>query len=222
MQVEVLMSKDSELQQAILAEFEWEPSVTSGHIGVTANAGVVTLSGHVDSYASKLAAETAARKVKGVKAVAEEIEVRLPFEATRTDDEIAAAAIGRLAWNVSIPRDSITVKVEKGWVTLTGQVDHWYQKDAAEQDISPLMGVVGVSNQATILPRVNASNLRQDIALALHRSWFSEPDQIHVTAEGGHVWLTGRVHSVHERLVAGTTAWSSPGATMVENELSVV
>jgi osmotically-inducible protein OsmY len=221
-QVEIPMSSDSELQQAVMAEFAWEPSVTAAHIGVTANAGVVTLSGHVNSYASKLAAETAARRVKGVKAVAEEIEVRLPFEATRTDDEIAAAAVERLAWNISIPRDRISVKVEKGWVTLTGQVDFWYEKDAAEQDIKPLMGVVGVSNQATILPRVDAPNLRDDIALALHRSWFSEPDEIHVTAEGGHVWLTGRVHSFHERLVAGTTAWSAPGATMVENNLSVI
>ncbi len=216
------MSEDRDLQQAVLAEFNWEPSVTAAHIGVTANAGVVTLSGHVDSYAGKLAAETAARRVKGVKALAEEIEVRLPFDVRRTDDEIAAAAIERIAWNVAIPQDSITVKVEKGWVTLTGQVDFWYQKDAAEQEIRPLMGVTGVSNQATIKPAVNARNLREDIALALHRSWFSHPDQIHVTSEGGHVWLTGSVHSFHERQVAGTTAWSSPGATMVENDLAVV
>ena len=216
------MLDDSELQQAVLAEFKWEPSVTAAHIGVTANAGVVTLSGHVDTYAGKLAAETAARRVKGVKAVAEEIEVRLPFDVRRTDDEIAGAAIDRLAWNVSIPRDSIMVKVEKGWVTLTGQVDFWYQKDAAEQDVRPLMGVVGVSNQATIMPRVDASNLREDISRALHRSLFAEPDQIHVTAEGGHVWLTGSVHSFHERQVAGTTAWSATGATMVENDLAVV
>ena len=117
------MSQDSQLQQSILAEFDWEPSVTAGHIGVTASGGVVTLSGHVDSYAKKLAAETAARRVKGVKAVAEEIEVRLPFETKRSDEEIAAAAVSRLAWNVSVPRDSIGVKVEDGWVTLTGQVD---------------------------------------------------------------------------------------------------
>jgi osmotically-inducible protein OsmY len=216
------MSRDSELQQAVLAEFDWEPSVTAAHIGVTANAGVVTLSGHVESYASKLAAETAARRVKGVKALAEEIEVRLPFDTRRTDDEIAAAAIDRIAWNVAIPRDSITVTVEKGWVTLTGQVDFWYQKDAAEQEVRPLMGVIGVSNQASIKPRLDASNLREDITHALHRSWFSQPDQIHVTAKGGHVWLTGHVHSAHERQVAGTTAWSTPGATMVENDLAVV
>ena len=216
------MSEDSELQKAVLAEFDWEPSVTAGHIGVTANAGVVTLSGHVDSYAGKLAAETAARRVKGVKALAEEIEVRLPFDARRTDDEIAAAAIGRIAWNVAIPRDSVSVKVERGWVTLSGQVDFWYQKEAAEQEVRPLMGVTGVSNQATINPRVDATNLGEDIALALHRSWFAHPDLIHVTAEGGHVWLTGIVHSHHERQLASTTAWSASGTTMVENDLAVV
>ena len=117
------MSHDSKLQQAVLAEFEWEPSVTAAHIGVTANKGVVTLTGHVENYAQKLAAETAARRVKGVKTVAEEVEVRLPFDETRGDDEIAAAAIDRLAWGVSVPRDSVKVKVEKGWVTLSRQLD---------------------------------------------------------------------------------------------------
>jgi osmotically-inducible protein OsmY len=216
------VSRDSELQQAVLAEFNWESSVTAAYIGVTANAGVVTLSGHVESYAGKLAAETAALRVKGVKALAEEIEVRLPFDVRRTDDETAAAAIDRIAWNVAIRRDSITVMVEKGWVTLTGQVDFWYQKDAAEQEIRPLMGVTGVSNQASIKPRVDAANLREDITHALHRAWFAHPEQIHVTAEGGHVWLTGSVHSFHERQVASTTAWSAPGTTNVENELAVV
>jgi osmotically-inducible protein OsmY len=216
------VSRDSELQQAVLAEFNWESSVTAAYIGVTANAGVVTLSGHVESYAGKLAAETAALRVKGVKALAEEIEVRLPFDVRRTDDETAAAAIDRIAWNVAIRRDSITVMVEKGWVTLTGQVDFWYQKDAAEQEIRPLMGVTGVSNQASIKPRVDAANLREDITHALRRAWFAHPEQIHVTAEGGHVWLTGSVHSFHERQVASTTAWSAPGTTNVENELAVV
>ena len=216
------MSQDSQLQQSVLAEFDWEPSVTAGHIGVTASGGVVTLSGHVDSYAKKLAAETAARRVKGVKAVAEEIEVRLPFETKRSDEEIAAAAVSRLAWNVSVPRDSIGVKVENGWVTLTGQVDWWYQKDAVEQDIRPLQGVRGVSNQTTIKPRVDAANLSDEITHALHRSWFFDPDQVHVRAEGGKIVLTGTVHSSYERQVAARTAWSAPGATNVENHLAVV
>jgi osmotically-inducible protein OsmY len=215
------MSQDSQLQQAVLAEFDWEPSVTAGHIGVTANEGVITLSGHVDNYAKKHAAETAARRVKGVKAVAEEIEVRLPFDATRSDADIAAAAIERLSWNVSVPKDSVQVKVEKGWVTLTGQVDWWFQKEAAEHDIRPLHGVIGVSNQATVKPRVNTANLSDDITHALHRSWFFDPEAVHVRADGGRVVLSGSVHSIYERQVAAQTAWAAPGATMVENDITV-
>jgi osmotically-inducible protein OsmY len=219
--MEKTMSQDTQLQQAVQDEFAWEPSVTPAHIGVTANAGVVTLTGHVDSYAGKFAAESAARRVKGVKAVAEEIEVRLPFEHRRGDDEIAAAAIERLMWNASIPRDSIKVKVEKGWGTLTGQVDWWYQQQAVQQDIRPLLGVVGVSNQTTIRARVDTVNLSEDITHALHRSWFFDPTEVHVSANGGRVKLTGTVHSDHERQVAATTAWSAPGATSVENDLAV-
>ena len=130
-----IMSSDNQLQQAVLAELKWEPSVTAAHIGVAANAGVVTLSGHVGSFAEKLAAEATARRVKGVKALAEEIEVRLPFATKKTDEEIAAAALGRLAWDVSVPNDAVKVKVEKGRITLTGQVDWQYQRQAAEHDV---------------------------------------------------------------------------------------
>jgi osmotically-inducible protein OsmY len=215
------MSQDSQLQQSVLAAFNWEPSVSAGHIGVTANAGVVTLSGHVDSYASKHAAETAARRVKGVRAVAEEIEVRLPFDTQRPDEDIAAAAIERLAWNVSVQPDSIQVKVEQGWVTLTGQVEWWYQKDAAERDIRPLHGVVGVSNQVVIKPHVDTSVLGDNIMRALHRSSFVDPTTVHVRADGGKVILSGTVQSFSERQVAAETAWSAPGATSVENDITV-
>lgn len=216
------MSQDAQLQQAVLDAFNWEPSVQAGHIGVTANAGVVTLSGHVDSYAKKLAAETAARRVRGVKAVAEEIVVRLPFDTSRSDEDIAAAAIERLSWNVSVPKDSVVVRVEDGWVTLTGQVDYWYQKDAVEQDVRPLHGVLGVSNQTTIKPHVDTSNLSDDITHALHRSWFFNPDNVHVRSDGGKVVLSGTVHSFDERQIAARTAWSAPGATSVVNDIAVV
>lgn len=215
------MSHDAKLQQAVLAEFKWEPSVTAAHIGVTADHGVVTLSGHVGSYAEKLAAETAARRVKGVRAVAEEIEVRLPFDAKRTDAEIAAAAVDRLLWNTSVPRHSVEVTVENGWVTLSGQLDWFYQREAVEQDVRPLLGVTGVSNQTTIRPHVDTSSLGDDITHALHRSWFFDPDTITVRAEGGKVILSGTVHSPHDRQVAAATAWSAPGATAVENEITV-
>lgn len=196
--------------------------MSAGHIGVTAKAGVVTLSGHVDSYAAKHAAETAARQVRGVRAVAEEIEVRLPLDTQRPDEDIAAAAIERLAWNVSVPTDSVQVKVEKGWVTLTGQMDWWYQKEAAEHDVRPLHGVVGVSNQVVIKTRVNPAGLSDDIMQALHRSWFFDPTTVHVRADGGKVVLTGSVHSFYERQVAADIARSAPGATSVENDIIVM
>ena len=159
----------------MLEELNWEPSVIAAHIGVAANAGVVTLTGHVESFAQKHAAETAVRRVKGVKAVAEEIEVRLPYETKRSDEEIAGAAIGRFEWDVAILRDTIKVTVDRGWVTLTGEVDWHYQKDAASMDVRSLFGVTGVSNQITIKPRVDAANLSDNIMHALHRSWFFDP-----------------------------------------------
>jgi osmotically-inducible protein OsmY len=216
------MSEDSKLQQAVLEELSWEPSVTAAHIGVSANAGVVTLTGHVDNYAAKSAAENAVRRVKGVRGVAEEMEVHLPMDTQRGDAAIAAAAIERLSWNVSVPRDAITVSVEKGWVALSGEVDWWYQKDAAEQDVRRLWGVVGVSNQVTIKPRVDTGGLSDDITHALHRSWFFDPDNVKVTAKGGRVKLTGTVRSWQERQTAASTAWAAPGAISVENDLAVV
>ncbi len=215
------MSQDSSLQQAVTAELGWEPSIIAAHIGVTAENGIVTLSGHVNSFVQKHAAEDAARRVKGVRAVAEEIEVRLEFDAKRGDDDIATAAINRLAWDMSVPRDAIKVKVEKGWVTLTGTVEWHYQKVAAASAIRPLMGVTGVSDQVTLRPRVSTGNISDDITHALHRSWFFDPDTIKVTASGGDIKLTGYVTSWHDRQVAAETAWAAPGATSVVNDLTV-
>jgi len=215
------MSNDNELKQAVLAELTWEPSVNVAHIGVTAKGGVVTLTGHVESFTEKQAAETATGRVKGVKAVAEEIEVRLPSEIKCGDEEIATAAIDRLAWDVSVPCNAVKVTVEKGRVTLTGQVEWYYQKEAAEQDVDGLLGVIGVSNTITIKPRVNALNLSDDIMSALRRSWF-DATTIKVTADGGKVRLTGTAHSWHERDVAASTAWAAPGATAVENNITVM
>jgi osmotically-inducible protein OsmY len=215
------MNYDIELQRAVQAELGWEPSVVAAHIGVAANAGVVTLTGHVENYASKFAAETAARRVKGVKAVAEEIEVKLLHDPKRSDEDIAAAAIDRLAWDVSIPRDAIQVKVENGWVTLTGQVDWHYQHEAAQQGVRSLHGLTGVSNQITIKPRVDVSNLSDDITHALNRSWYFDPRTIRVSAEAGKVRLTGTARSPHDRQTAAMTAWSAPGVTDVENDITL-
>jgi len=216
------MSNDTHLQLEVIAELNWEPSVAAAHIGVAANAGVITLTGEVESYAEKSAAETAARRVKGVVGVAQEIKVQLPFERERGDDQIAEAVLDRLAWDVSVPSDSVHVKVEQGWVTLSGVVDRHFQRQAAEQNVLRLHGVVGVSNQISIKPQINTANISNDISYALHRSWYPDPDAITVTAEGGKVRLSGNVHSWHAREVAAETAWGAPGATDVENLLFVV
>jgi osmotically-inducible protein OsmY len=216
------MSHDTELQRAVMAELNWEPSVSAAHIGVTAKGGVVTLSGHVESFVERHAAEDAASRVKGVKGVAEEIEVRLPFDIKRSDDEIAAAALNRLAWNASLPKDAIKVKVEKGIVTLTGHVDWHYQLVSAEADVRNLFGVVALFNEVKVKSKVDTANLSDSISTALHRNWFFDPKTVKVSAEGGSVKLTGTVHSWHDRDVAGTTAWSAPGATWVDNQITVV
>lgn len=215
------MSNDNELQKSVIAELNWEPSIKAAHIGVAANDGVVTLSGHVDTYMEKSIAEKAARRVKGVKAVAEEIEVKLAFDIQRTDEEIAAAALNRLEWDVEIPDDIIRIKVEKGWVTLTGEVEWHYQMEAAERDVRALHGVVGVSNQISLKPTANARDISDSIRHALHRSWF-DPKTITVSATGGNVHLTGTAHSWSDRQLAGATAWAAPGATAVRNDITIM
>ena len=214
------MSQDRQLQEAVLAELAWEPSITAAHIGVAADHGVVTLTGHVENWWQKHAAEKATSRVKGVKGVAEELEVHLPFSVKRTDEDIARAAIDRLGWEASVPHDAIKVKVEKGWVTLTGQVPWHFEKVAARRVVGGLMGVVGVSNNVTIRPRADAHNISEDIRVALHRSRFA-PDAVHVSADAGKVKLTGTVDTPRERQTAAATAWAAPGTTFVENQLVV-
>lgn len=216
------MASDTHLQLEVIAELNWEPSVTAARIGVAASAGVVTLTGEVESYAEKHAAEMAARRVKGVVAVAQEIKVQLPFERERGDGQIAEAVLDRLAWDVVVPSNSVQVTVDQGWVTLSGIVERHFQRQAAEENVRRLQGVIGVSNQIAIKQQVNTANISNDISCALHRSWFPDPDAITVTAQGGKVRLTGNVHSWHAREVAGQTAWGAPGATDVENLLSVI
>ncbi len=215
------MSQDGQLQKSVLAELAWEPSITAAHIGVTADDGVVTLSGHVDSFVQKHAAEDAARRVRGVRAVAEDIEVRLPFDMTRGDDDIARATVDRLAWDSSVPRNSVQARVEAGWVTLTGEVQYYFQKQAAVLDVRHLTGVVGLTDQVTIRPSEGAGNISDEIMHALHRSWFFDPTLVTVTARDGIVRLGGRVKSSYERQVAAETAWAANGTISVENDILV-
>jgi osmotically-inducible protein OsmY len=216
-----IMSNDKELTQDVLAELDWDPSVNQANIAVEAKAGVVSLFGSVDSFAQKHAAAMATRRVKGVKAVADEIEVRLPIHFKRGDDEVAAAALHHLKWDVFLPRDAIKVTVENGDILLTGEVDWDSQRVTAEYDVRNLIGVVNVVNQITIKPRIETSHIGSDILRALHRSWL-DAKSIKVTAHGGKVKLTGEVRSLHERDLAESTAWAAPAVTAVENDLVVV
>jgi len=215
------MTDDQRLKQAVLDELKWEPSVNAAHIGVSATGGVVTLMGHVESYSEKFAAEKAARRVKDVKGIAEEIEVQLPFNVKHDDEDIATAAVNRMNWDTSVPKDSVKAKVENGWITLTGEVDWHYQQEAAAHDVRGLWGVVGVLNQISIRSKPNAAKIKEDIIVALDRSWL-DPATINVTAQDGKVKLTGTVESWHERDDANSTAWAAPGTTSVENEIAVL
>ena len=207
MDMETTVLTDDQLRDAVLQELDWEPSVAAAQIGVTAHDGAVTLSGHVKSYAEKHAAETAARRVKGLRTLAEEIEVTVPLDIRPGDEDIVAAAVDRLAWDASLPDDAVEVTVEKGWVTLTGQVAWYYQKEAAEAEIRTLFGVCGISNQIGIKPAVHVQDIEVVIRNALDRSSFFEPKTIEVTAFKGRIRLSGSVRSWHDRSAAEAVAW---------------
>lgn len=213
---------DRQLRQDIIDELEFEPSVDAAHIGVAVDGGVVTLSGHVASYAQKLAAEAAARRVKGVQAIAQEIEVRYPDERKTADDEIAKRACDILRWNAVVPRDSVQITVRAGWVTLSGQVGWQYQKSAAEDQIRKLSGVLGIVNNLTIKPRVQSADIKRKIEDAFRRQAEIESQGIRVSVlDGGRVALEGSVHDWHERTAAERAAWSAPGVMAVDDRLTI-
>ena len=181
-----------QLRENVVDELEYEPSIDAAHIGVAADKGLVTLTGHVASYAEKQAAIAAVRRVKGVRAIAEEIEVRYPYQKT-PDDEIAKRAIDILAWDTMVPSESIQIMVHDGWVTLTGSVDWHYQKKHAEEDVRRLSGVRGVTNAVEIKPSVQPEDIKRKIEEALKRHAEIEANAIRVTVrEGNKVVLEGR------------------------------
>jgi osmotically-inducible protein OsmY len=215
------MKTDIQLQQDVLEELRWEPSVNPAEIGVAAKDGVVTLTGFVNSFGEKLTAEKATKRVQGVKAVAEEIEVRIPSMLKRTDADIARAALNALQWNTLVPDDRVTVKVEDGWVTLEGELDWGFQRDAAMEAVHYLTGVRGVTNLITVKPRVEPKEIKAKIAEAFKRSAELDANRIKVEALGGKVTLSGSVHSWVERDEAGRAAWAAPGVSAVDNHISV-
>jgi len=212
---------DLELKQDVIEELRWEPTVDEVEIGVAVKDGIVTLSGYVDTYHEKLAAERAAQGVFGVKAVVQEIKVRLPDSLQRSDEDIAEAAANALAWNVPVPNDRIKVKVQEGWLTLSGQVDWRYQRDAAEDAVCNLLGVVGVSNQITVKPSLKPTEIRSKIESAFERNALLDARRISVQVRGDKVTLEGSVRSYVEKKEAEQAACSAPGICEVENNIIV-
>lgn len=212
---------DNSLQQDIIDELDFEPSIDAAHVGVAVDDGVVTLTGHVSTYGQKASIERVVRRVRGVKAIAQEIEVR-PIGAHRTaDDEIAKRALNVITWNAVIPDGLVQVKVEKGWVTLSGKVDWRYQRNAVEDAVRDLHGVIGVSNQIEIMSRVSSSDVKTRIEAALKRNAEVEAKRINVAVDDGTVTLDGHVQAWAERTAAENAAWSVAGVKRVEDRISV-
>ena len=212
---------DKDLRQSVIDELDFDPSFDAADIGVAAEAGVITLTGHVRSFAEKLAVERAVKRVRGVYGIAEEIEVRYPADKKTADDQIADRAISSLNWNAQIPGDAVLVKVEKGWVTLTGIVDWQYQRMAAVSAVRRLSGVVGVSNQIAVKPQVRPADVKDKILSALKRNAELEADAIRVNVDNDTVTLEGKVKAWSERGIAEHAAWSAPGVRKVEDRLVV-
>jgi osmotically-inducible protein OsmY len=217
-----MQKTDTQIQGDVTAELAWEPSIQAANIGVEVNDGVVTLAGHVGSLNEKWEAERAALRVGGVKALAVEIDVKLPGSSARTDADVARSAQNVIDWITYLPKDSVKVVVEAGWITLTGQVDWPFQKEGAESGVRSLMGVVGVSDQIALKARVSPGSVLVDIEAALRRRAQADAQAISVGVDGTQVTLSGTVHSWSERSLARRTAWNTPGVYRVVDDLTVV
>lgn len=214
------MKNDRQLQHDVEEELSWEPSVHAEQIGVSAKDGVVELDGNVATYYEKWAAERAALRLDGVRAIASEIKVELPSGATRSDEVIARTAMDHLEWNSSVP-DTVKVKVTNGWITLSGTAEWQYQKLQAEDTIRPLLGVKGVTNEIELKPTVTAGDVKSRIEDALKRNAQIDASHITVTTSDGIVALRGEVCSWAEREEAESAAFAAPGVTKVENHITI-
>ena len=216
------MKTDSQLQKDVMAQLKWEPLLRSAEIGVSASNGVVTLSGSVDSYAKKSEAEDAVKRVIGVKAVVEKLEIKYPSSwAKKDDNDIAAEIVRALKWNWEIPGDKVKARVEKGWVTLDGEVEFNYQSEAAARAVRSLVGVSGVSNNIKLKSRSEDAIETADIESALARNWSTSENEIRVQVSGHKATLSGTVGSWYQKDEAGRLAWNAPGVWNVENNLTV-
>ena len=218
------MKTNSELQRDVLEELNWAPSITAGEIGVTARDGVITLTGEVPSYFEKIEAEDVAGRVAGVMAIAEELKVKLPSYNERTDTDIATSVLNALAWNAGVPNDIAKVRVENGWVTLTGEVEWYFQKMAAANAVHHLMGVKGVTNAITIHPKMTATanEIKTTIENAFKRTAILDAQKISVTVNDGKVTLKGNTNTWKEKNDAREYAWAARGVSSVENDIVVL
>jgi len=215
------MKTDEQLKADVQAELAWDPAISPATIGVAVKDGLVTLSGHLDTYAQQHAAERAVRRVAGVRGVAAQLDVRLAAEHRRGDPEIAQAATAALRWNSLVPDDRVKAEVEDAWVTLTGEVDWPYQFSSAEQCVRPLTGVRGVTNLVTLKPHVRGDDIARQITAALMRHAEREARHIDVEVDGGTVTLTGTVDSLAEHEAAVGAAFGTRGVTSVVDKLKV-
>jgi osmotically-inducible protein OsmY len=215
------MKTDAQLKQDIIAELTWEPAVNAAQIGVEVRNGTVTLAGQVDSFTEKWQAERAAQRVAGVKGLAVELDVKLPGLSQRTDGDIARSAQNILEWTSWLPKDAIMVKAEKGWITLSGEVEWDYQRQSAKDVVRSLMGVVGVSDEITVKPKAAMSAVKSEIEAALKRRAHTDAQHISVEVRGADVTLSGTVHSWSERELAASSAWSTPGVRKVVDNITI-
>ena len=218
-----IVQTDADIQRDVLDEFKWDARIQPNEVGVVVNDGVVTLTGWVNSYSKKWAAEEAAHRVKGVKAVANDIEVRLSSTAERTDADIAAAVTRALEWNAFLDMEKIDVTVSNGWVTIRGEVEWQYQRAEAEREARRVKGVKGVSNLITVRPKIKPTpdEMKRRIEDALVRSAETTADRINVEVQGDKVILRGTVRSYAEKMEAERVAWSAPGVASVDNRITI-